>query len=86
MVVPTTSTTPKSEEAKKLYFEVGSFKDETWADNAVEKLNQLGFHAIVIHKNLLWSQSYHVQVGPYTSQKDVAEARQSLALQGFKAH
>jgi cell division septation protein DedD len=88
MVVPTTSTTPKggAEEAKKLYFEVGSFKDETWADNAVEKLNQLGFHAVVIHKNLLWSQSYHVEVGPYASQKDIAEARQSLALQGFKAH
>jgi cell division protein FtsN len=72
--------------APKLYFEVGTFKDETWANNAVDKLTQLGFHAVLIHKNLLWSQSYHVQVGPYTNQKDIAEARQDLASQGFKAH
>ena len=83
------ATLPKSgsDEAKtpKLYVEVGTFKDETWANNAVEKLTQLGFHTVLVHKNLLWSQSYHVEVGPYTSQKDVAEARQSLSLQGFKA-
>jgi serine/threonine protein kinase/class 3 adenylate cyclase len=72
--------------APKLYFEVGTFKDETWANDAVDKLTQLGFHAVLIHKNLLWSQSYHVEVGPYTNQKDIAEARQSLASQGFKAH
>jgi serine/threonine protein kinase/class 3 adenylate cyclase len=72
--------------APKLYFEVGSFKDETWANNAVDKLTQLGFHAVLVHKNLLWSQSYHVEVGPYTNQKDIAEAREKLSLQGFKAH
>ena len=72
--------------ALQLYLEVGTFKDESWANNAVDKLTQLGFHAVLIHKNLLWSQSYHVQVGPYTNQKDIAEARQSLASQGFKAH
>ncbi len=72
--------------ASKLYFEVGTFKDETWANNAVDKLTQLGFHAVLIHKNLLWAQSYHVEVGPYTNQKDIAEARQSLVSQGFKAH
>jgi hypothetical protein len=52
----------------------------------VDKLTQLGFHAVLIHKNLLWTQSYHVEVGPYTNQKDIAEARQSLASQGFKTH
>jgi hypothetical protein len=40
----------------------------------------------VIHKNLLWAQSYHVEVGPYATQKEVADSRQSLASQGFKAH
>ena len=68
------------------YFEVGAFKDETWANQAVDKLTQLGFHTFVIHKNLLWSQSYHVEVGPYTNQKDIANARQILAAQGFKPH
>ncbi len=72
--------------APKLYLEVGTFKDETWANNAVDKLTQLGFHAVLIHKSHLWLQSYHVEVGPYTTQNDIAEARQSLILQGFKAH
>ena len=69
-----------------LYLEVGAFKDETWANQAVDKLTQLGFHAVLFHKNLLWAQSYHVEVGPYTNQKDIAEVKQSLASQGFKAH
>jgi serine/threonine protein kinase len=68
------------------YFEVGSFKDESWADAAVEKLTQLGFHAVLMHKNLLWTQSYHVQVGPYDDPKEIEAARQTLASQGFKPH
>jgi serine/threonine protein kinase/cell division protein FtsN len=70
-----------------LYFlEVGSFKDSTWADSAVEKLSQLGFHAVSVQKGHLWVQSYHVQVGPYTSPKDIDDAQQSLASHGFKSH
>jgi cell division protein FtsN len=69
-----------------LYLEVAAFKDETWADQAVDKLTQLGFHAVLIHKNLWWAQSYHVEVGPYSNQKDINIARQSLASHGFKAH
>jgi class 3 adenylate cyclase/cell division septation protein DedD len=79
----TASADPKT---PQLYIEVGSFKDETWANSAVEKLTQLGFHAVLIRKNVLWVQSYHVHVGPYSSQKDLAEARQNLAAQGFKTH
>jgi class 3 adenylate cyclase/cell division septation protein DedD/predicted Ser/Thr protein kinase len=67
-----------------LFLDAGSFKDETWANAAVEKLTQLGYRAIVIHKNLLWSHSYQVEVGPYTAAKDIDGARQNLATQGFK--
>jgi cell division protein FtsN len=81
---------PKTDSADgkmpNLYLEVGKFKDETPASKAADKLNQLGFHAVLLHKNLLWMQSYHVDVGPYTSQKDLAEAQQRLATQGFKPH
>ena len=69
-----------------LFLDAGSFKDETWANAAVEKLTQLGYHAVVIHKNLLWSHSYEVEVGPYAAAKDLDEARQNLATQGFKTH
>jgi cell division protein FtsN len=69
-----------------LFLDAGSFKDETWANAAVEKLTHLGHHAVVIHKNLLWSHSYEVEVGPYTAAKDLDAARQNLATQGFKTH
>src|SRR5207302_4817145 len=68
------------------YLDVGTFKDEAWANSAVEKLNQLGYHAVCVHKGLLWVQSYHVQVGPYTDRKEMEAARSRLATQGFKTH
>src|SRR5665213_544171 len=70
----------------KLFVEVGSFKEETWANSAVDQLTQLGFHAVLVHKNILWVQSYHVQVGPYANPQELAEAQKSLAAHGFKAH
>ncbi|HLJ17764.1 MAG TPA: protein kinase [Bryobacteraceae bacterium] len=72
--------------AKALYLEVGSFKDPTWADNAVDKLRQLGLHSISYHKTVLWMQSYQVRVGPYANQKDLEEARERLIAEGFKPH
>ncbi len=68
------------------YFDVGSFKESAWADSAVEKLTQLGFHAVSVRKNLLWVQSYQVRVGPYTDPQDAENARQALIAQGFKPH
>jgi serine/threonine protein kinase/class 3 adenylate cyclase len=79
-------TTESGPKPPALFVEVGSFKDETWAISAVEKLTQLGFHAVVIHKTLLWTQSFHVQVGPYTGPKDIDAARQNLSSHGFKSH
>jgi class 3 adenylate cyclase/cell division septation protein DedD len=79
-------TADSEPKAPSLFVEVGSFKDETWANNAVDKLTQLGFHAILIHKTLLWAQSFHVEVGPYSDPKEIEAVRQSLASHGFKSH
>jgi serine/threonine protein kinase/class 3 adenylate cyclase len=68
------------------YFEVGTFKDSTWADEAVAKLTQLGFHAASVRKNLLWVRSYQVRVGPYADEKEMQAAIQNLTSQGFKPH
>ena len=89
-----TNATPKlingAEEQKPaptvLYLEVGTFKDANWAQNAVEKLSGLGYHAISVHQSKLWMQSYHVQVGPYADMSEVGVAQKSLASQGFKTH
>jgi hypothetical protein len=78
---PSAASTPQAR-----YFDVGSFKESAWADSAVEKLTQLGFHAVSVHKSLLWAQSYQVRVGPYAAPQDVENARQALIAQGFKPH
>ena len=81
------SVSPASNSIAPLsYLEVGSFKDATWADNAVDQLTHLGFHAICVHKDHLWMHSYNVQVGPYDNSKDIETAEHRLAAQGFKAH
>ncbi len=69
-----------------LYLEAGSFKDSSWAQNAVEKLKELGYHAISVHQSRLWMQSFHVQVGPFTDMKEVETAQKGLVAQGFKTH
>ena len=68
------------------YLEVGSFKDANWAQQAVEKLSALGYHAISVHQTRLWMQSFHIQVGPFKDPKELAEAQQSLAARGFRTH
>jgi cell division protein FtsN len=67
------------------YLEVGSFKDTKWADDAVERLSQQGFHAICVHKTVLWMQSYHVEVGPYVASDQVDDAQKRLTEQGIKS-
>jgi serine/threonine protein kinase len=68
------------------YLEVGSFKDTKWADDAVERLSQQGFHAICVHKTVLWMQSYHVEVGPYATSGEIDDAQNKLNEQGIKSH
>ena len=88
--VTDTTNQQKVEETKPdltvYYLEVGSFKDPSWADKAVDQLSRLGFHAVSIHKSHLWMQSYQVQVGPYANSTDIEAAKQSLASHDFKSH
>lgn len=83
---PTDTNHANAEQTTLYYLEVGSFKDVTWADKAVDQLSRLGFHAVSIHKTHFWIQSYHVQVGPFNNPTDVEAAQRSLTLQGFKPH
>ena len=66
------------------YFEVGTFKDSTWADQAVQKLTELGFRAQSIQKVVLWVHSYQVRVGPFSNSKSMSEAAIRLTEHGFR--
>ncbi len=73
-------------ELNDVYLDVASFKDANRADQVVQQLTNLGFHAVSIHKGKLWMRSYHVEVGPYTNQADVDAAHRTLATQDFKSN
>jgi cell division protein FtsN len=84
-----TATAPPSvrDTVSETYLEVGSFKEAKWADDAVQQLSQLGYHAICVHKTMLWKlQSFHVEVGPFTTSSEVDDAEKKLIAQGFKPH
>jgi serine/threonine protein kinase len=85
-VDPAKPSPAKPDSIAASYLEVGTFKESEWADDAVDKLSQLGFHAICVHKTLLWKQSYHVEVGPYATPEEISHAEEQLTAQGFKPH
>lgn len=82
--VRATSTLPNIGSASLVYFRVGTFKDARQADAAAEALGHLGFHAIVIHKTLLWLNSYYILAGPFADDGVAETARRDLESQGFK--
>jgi PilZ domain/SPOR domain len=78
------STEEDARSSSARFLEVGKFHDVIWADKATDRLTQLGFHAIVIHRGHLWMNSYQVLVGPYGSEAEAEAAHQNLVSRGFK--
>jgi hypothetical protein len=72
-----------SNAGSQLYFEVGKFRNPVLAYRANDNLARLGFRATVVEKGLLWTNSYHVLVGPYADDK-AEEIRKKLTSSGFK--
>jgi hypothetical protein len=68
----------------KMYFEVGKFKQESWARKATDELTQLGFPTSVTQKGRIWGNSYYVLVGPYSDRETADRAHKDLASSGFK--
>ena len=68
------------------YFDVGRFRDELRARSTTDDLAHAGFHAIVIHKHVLWMNSYEVLAGPYRDPGEAQIAIKNLHSHGFKTH
>ena len=69
----------------QMYLEVGKFKDKLWAHRTSVELTQLGFHAAVVQKGHLWTNSYYVLVGPYGYEEEAETAHKNLLSRGLKA-
>jgi cell division protein FtsN len=85
---PTAHAEDSSEETERSsstrFLEVGKFHDAISADQTTDKIRQLGFHTIVIHRGHLWMNSYQVLVGPYGSEAEAEAAQENLLSRGFK--
>jgi SPOR domain/PilZ domain len=78
------SGTDTSGATARMYFEVGKFKEQTWARKATDELAQLGFPATIAQKSRLWKNSYYVLVGPYEDRGEAEAVHKDLASHGFK--
>jgi PilZ domain/SPOR domain len=68
----------------EMYLDVGKFKDSLQASDILEQLARLGFPATTVQKGRLWTNAYHVLVGPYDTAQQFKTARKGLALRGFQ--
>jgi len=68
----------------ELFFEVGKFKNPSQAHDETDKLAQLGFPVTAVQKGFLWTNSYHVLVGPYGDEDHAKSTHDNLVSSGFK--
>jgi len=68
----------------ELFFEVGKFKNQSQAHVEIDKLSRLGFPATAVQKGFLWTNSYHVLVGPYGDEDRAKATHEHLVSNGFK--
>jgi hypothetical protein len=68
----------------ELYFDVGKFKSPLQAHDESDKLAQLGFPVTAVQKGFLWTNSFHVLVGPYGDEENAKLTHENLVSNGFK--
>jgi len=68
----------------ELYFDVGKFKSPLQAHDESDKLAQLGFPVTAVQKGFLWTNSFHVLVGPYGDEEHAKLTHENLVSNGFK--
>jgi hypothetical protein len=78
------STTVNPASTTEMYFEVGKFKNPLKAHDETDRLAQLGYPASAVQKGFLWTNSFHVLVGPYGDEEHARATHQGLVSSGFK--
>jgi len=69
---------------RELYFDVGKFKNQLQANGETDKLAQLGLPVTAVQKGFLWTNSYHILVGPYGDEGKAKVTQDTLVSSGFK--
>jgi len=79
-----TSAAENAASTSQMYFDVGKFKNQSQAHVQMDKLSQLGFPTTAVQKGFLWTNSYHILVGPYSDEERAKVTHQNLLSSGFK--
>jgi DNA-binding winged helix-turn-helix (wHTH) protein len=74
---------PYTDSSAGKYLHVGKFRDGLRANQVMDELEQLGYDGVIVHNRSLWLNSYHIMVGPYTNEGELAAARPGLESRGF---
>jgi hypothetical protein len=69
---------------RELYFDVGKYKNQLQAHDETDKLAQLGYPVTAVQKGFLWTNSYHVLVGPYGDEGRAKVTQDTLVSSGFR--
>lgn len=77
------NASPRRSSETETYLDLGKFKDELLARSIGSKLTGLGIHANIAQKGHLWTNSYHILVGPFDSDEDATRTRQRLTSLGY---
>jgi DNA-binding winged helix-turn-helix (wHTH) protein len=75
---------PNTDSSAGKYLDVGKFRDGLRANQVMDELEKLGYDGVIVHnRSLLWTNSYHILVGPYTNEGELVAARPGLEARGF---
>jgi hypothetical protein len=83
-VIHDRALSPASDSRRRMFFDVGRFKQEESALHLSGDLAQLGLRTSIVRRGRLWTSSYQVLVGPYNNEEDERTINSNLRLHGFK--
>ena len=75
---------PASDSRRRMFFDVGRFKQEQSALRLSGNLAQLGLSTSIVRRGHLWMSSYQVLVGPYNNEEDERRITSDLRFHGYK--
>ena len=83
-VIPERALSLASDSRRRMFFDVGRFKQEQSALRLSGNLAQLGFRTSIVRRGHLWMSSYQVLVGPYSNEEDETRINSDLRSHGYK--
>jgi PilZ domain len=69
--------------AGEKYLELNGFSDIAGAQSAADMLTEKGLPVLLVHKDFLWMSFNSIFIGPYLTETNLADLRETLVSNGF---